>query len=307
MMTERKVPNNHTMADFAVLPDEAGSYQVPDDPNRGPIILLLVLGVMVVFSVVVFNAYKQGVRESDSASLPQIVTEGSFKTRPAPEEVDVASRTEMRVLEEVSGEEAAFDPSFGKDPEGEPSIAQVVIDKNESDDLSSRIEPHPKTTPSSSATGIGNTRSVIGQTGAPVDLRFGAKEPGTTREVIQDAPKITKPVEPTFRKPIETPPPRPAPVQTPSYTPQTSGSGDFYVQLGAVKSMEDADGVWLRAQKNAPNLFNSVSKYVQTVDLGAKGVWHRVQAGRFDSRADASDFCTQFKNRGGDCIVAMRK
>jgi len=44
-------------------------------------------------------------------------------------------------------------------------------------------------------------------------------------------------------------------------------------------------------------------KRVQRADLGARGVFYRLQVGAFDTRDNASAFCNHLKSRGGDCIV----
>ena len=45
---------------------------------------------------------------------------------------------------------------------------------------------------------------------------------------------------------------------------------------------------------------------IQEIDLGARGIFYRVQAGYFPDRASALELCTALKARGQDCLVVKR-
>jgi len=304
MTDDRRVTNESDASQYAVLPDEGGGYQVPDDPNRGPVILLLALGVVAVFGVVVWNAYKQGVRESETAVLPKIVSQGAFKTTPTAQER--VAGLELQVLDEVSGDDRADLEFVSQSVREEPvELAQDSTEQNEGG-LSSR-EISSSQSPQSIQT------EMIGNSGAPVDLLSGAgakakttiPQPKSKTQLVEE--EIKKSAVAIADRPIQKSKSRPEPVSEPEFVPVTSSSGTFYVQLAAVKSTEAVNAVWRKASNKSPKLFEKVVKDIQTVDLGAKGVWHRIQAGRFDSRANANAFCSKFKADGGDCIVAERK
>jgi hypothetical protein len=303
-MTEApKITRRSDLPDYAVLPDESGGYQIPEDPNRGPVVLLLALGVLVIFGLVVWNAYKQGVRDSDTAVLPKIVSDGAFKTTPDFE--DEISGLDFRVLDEVSGDKRAETITPVEQPrEGVVSLdgSQVSSDNN---DLSTRQNENSSLTTT-------QTEEVIGSAGQAVDLLSGVKPPieSSTKDEDSIDKAETAPQEVSaslVERPIETPKAAPEVKKQPEYMPAVSSDGTFFVQLAAVKSETAIDPTWRKAVNKAPKIFGSVNKSVQTVDLGAKGVWHRIQAGRFDSRGEANTFCKAFKDRGGDCIVTERK
>ncbi len=311
-MTDRR-PNqtkNDNMA-FAVLPDENGGYEMPNENNRGPLILAMALGVIAVFGVVVWNAYKQGVRHSDSTALPQIASEGAFKMRPLDPGGNADRNTDIRVLDQVGGDARAetdiAEMSVREEPV--PVLENVAIDANQANGLASKsISPSmPEVRRAQPQT------RQLGESGKPVDLRPGSKPAGSTviTEEIKPAPVVKKPAEPSSADinitPIQQPKPRVVPPKPASVSHQFAVDGGFVVQLAAVKTVDAVDDVWKNAGKKAPNLFENAQRHVQTVDLGPKGVWHRVQAGSFDSRADANVFCKAFKASGGDCIVAEKK
>ncbi len=310
-MTDRRSDqsSNDQLA-FAVLPDEAGGYEVPDGYNRGPMILALALGVIAVFGVVVWNAYKQGVRQSNSSALPQIASEGAFKSKPINPGGRADINTELHVLDQVGGsarEESAFNEIEVRE-EPVPVVENVAVESNAINGLSSKavVSSVPQSNNSSA------TRQ-IGKSGTPVDLRPGAKAPGSTIQTAQITPRptIKRPPAQTSADinvtPIQTPKPRASVPKPASIGVNFSVDGTYVVQLAAVKSSDAVGNIWDKASKNAPKLFENANRHVQTVDLGPKGVWHRVQAGSFDSRADANVFCKAYKAKGGDCIVALKK
>ena len=58
---------NHD-ADFGPYEEEYRGFEIRDDETaRGPLILTLAIGVLIVFAAVVWNTYRQGVRPQDGA------------------------------------------------------------------------------------------------------------------------------------------------------------------------------------------------------------------------------------------------
>lgn len=77
--------------------------------------------------------------------------------------------------------------------------------------------------------------------------------------------------------------------------------GSVYIQLAAVKSEGDAKTKWDKLKSSYPSL-NSLSLKVEKADLGAKGIFYRVQAGP-TSAANAATLCTKIKAAKGDCLI----
>ena len=76
----------------------------------------------------------------------------------------------------------------------------------------------------------------------------------------------------------------------------------FGIQLGALRSEQQAAAVWLSLKQKFPGLLGSLSHRVETYDSGARGVFYRLQAGPMPTKATAQDFCVQLKRQGQDCI-----
>lgn len=81
-----------------------------------------------------------------------------------------------------------------------------------------------------------------------------------------------------------------------------AAKGSVYIQLAAVKSEADAKTKWAKLKSSYQSL-SSLSLKVQKADLGAKGVFYRVQAGP-TSADNAASICAKIKSAKGDCIVA---
>lgn len=91
-----------------------------------------------------------------------------------------------------------------------------------------------------------------------------------------------------------------------SALPRFVASGPYVAQLAALRSEAAVDNAWRRFASRAPDLFANAHMDVQRADLGPGGVYHRVRAGYFADRANASLFCERIRQMGQDCIVAAR-
>ena len=76
----------------------------------------------------------------------------------------------------------------------------------------------------------------------------------------------------------------------------------FGIQLGALRSEQQADALWQRLTQKFPGLLGSLSHRVVSYDSGARGVFYRLQAGPMPTKSTAQDFCVQLKRQGQDCI-----
>lgn len=74
-------------------------------------------------------------------------------------------------------------------------------------------------------------------------------------------------------------------------TPVTAG-GDYFIQLGSVRSEDAARGEWKRIQSKFPVMLGDLSLTVEKADLGAKGVFYRIKAGDV-TREKAAMICDE--------------
>jgi hypothetical protein len=76
-----------------------------------------------------------------------------------------------------------------------------------------------------------------------------------------------------------------------------------YIQLGAFRELGDAKADWARLQKKFPESLGKLSMRTERADLGAKGVFYRLQAGKLPD-VRAKEICSQLKAGGQPgCII----
>jgi cell division septation protein DedD len=79
------------------------------------------------------------------------------------------------------------------------------------------------------------------------------------------------------------------------------------VQLAAVKNADEAAPEWSRLQQALGGQLDGLVLTVESVDLGTKGIYHRIQAGPFPDKAAAAAKCESIKQMNHDCLVVVRK
>jgi hypothetical protein len=92
-------------------------------------------------------------------------------------------------------------------------------------------------------------------------------------------------------------PSRPAPDAT------SNASGGFVVQLSSQKSESEALSSFRSLQAKFPNELGGRQPLIRRADLGSKGVFYRTLVGPFASAHEASQFCSNYKAAGGQCVV----
>ena len=89
---------------------------------------------------------------------------------------------------------------------------------------------------------------------------------------------------------------------TPTPTPALTAAGTYRLQLGALGSEDAAKQEWLRLQKQQPDVLGKLALSVSRVDLGAKGIYYRIQAGPIADATQAAQSCATLKSRNVGCI-----
>ena len=78
-------------------------------------------------------------------------------------------------------------------------------------------------------------------------------------------------------------------------TAQPAPAPAYFVQLASLNSSAAAKQAWDSLQEAHPALLGDMRLSVQSVDLGDRGVFYRVQTGPLPNRATAKDLCWQIK------------
>ncbi|MEM9573121.1 MAG: SPOR domain-containing protein [Pseudomonadota bacterium] len=267
--------------DFGPYEDEYRGFEIRDDETgRGPLILVLALGVLLIFSGVVWNTYRQGVRPTEGG-LPVIASDDApYKRSP-----------DKRGGVEVAGQDKAYYDSMDGlgDPALQKTAARNPIDIRRKDPVL--------------AGGPSQDTQPVEEESLPPIVYGEAEEPDVpATEDLQIASMQPVPQQ-TLPEIAETEAPA-APVI--AATSRFATSGSFQVQLAALRSREAAQNAWSGFQRTAPDLFYGATLDVQRADLGSKGVFYRLRVGSFADREAAKGFCADVKATGKDCMVVAK-
>jgi hypothetical protein len=98
-------------------------------------------------------------------------------------------------------------------------------------------------------------------------------------------------------------PPRGRTAALPPASPAHEPSGAFVVQLSSQRSEAEAQAAFRSLQAKFPNELGGRHPIIKRADLGSKGVYYRTMVGPFSSSREASQFCSNYKSAGGQCVV----
>ncbi|WP_096704444.1 SPOR domain-containing protein [Magnetospirillum sp. 15-1] len=158
--------------------------------------------------------------------------------------------------------------------------------------------PAPKTAPAAKVAVQPMEASPIPPAAAPVPPAY---QPVQERAAAPAQPEHMAPA--VVAQAPRTAPPPPAP--TPATSAKAPASGEFVVQLGAVRAADQADKEWLRIQKANADLLGALKSDIVRVELPGKGTFWRVRAAPLSEQA-ARQLCAELTARSQGCIVARR-
>lgn len=272
MGDRRKSPGGRRASEYVPLRN-SGDVRA-EDGRRGPLLLVGALAIVLVFAVVVWNAYSDGVQSDTAEAAPELSTSGAFKTPPR----------------EIAAAPAMVEP----DPAGllpEEELAGAPTD--------AVAEERPAPPPPAAA--------------APAPSRFTAPPPAPLKAPDSSpAPAVPAKPAPAQAAPVQTAaalPPAAQPVAQPTaagaYKPAFQAYGDHVVQIAATSSEATATAEWTKLQKAHPDLLSGAERFIQQADVNGRTVY-RLRVGSFASKADANAFCAAFKAKGGNCYPAVK-
>lgn len=80
--------------------------------------------------------------------------------------------------------------------------------------------------------------------------------------------------------------------------------GKVYIQLGSLKSYDQAESEWKRLSKKHADELGKYEPVIQKVDLGAdQGIYYRLRTGPFEDTEKASAICESLKGQKVGCVV----
>lgn len=135
--------------------------------------------------------------------------------------------------------------------------------------------------------------------------KFVAKTEAVTKTETAKTVDVVKPVAKPAKPAAQTAETKPAekPASLSAATQAASDGKMVYIQLGSYRNTAGASEDWGRLKKKHPALLGSLEMRTERVDLGSKGVFNRLQAGKV-SEAKAKEICETLKSSNpGGCMV----
>jgi len=195
-------------------------------------------------------------------------------------------------------------------------VAMSLNDGGETDvaPLSSEIITPPATTQSEPTEAETTQAAAPEPEPAPEPEVAAAPEeaaPAATAETEAAVPEAPSPevetadaeAAPEALVPAAPAPAAPAPAAT-AAAPATGGA--FVVQLAAVREEAAAGPAYKALQDKHSAILGGHALDVERADLGDRGIFYRVRAAGFDSKAAATTACGKLKAAGQDCLVRPR-
>jgi len=272
MGDRRKSPGGRRASEYVPLRDSGAARA--DDGRRGPLLLAGALLIVLVFAVVVWNAYSDGVQSDTAEIAPELSTSGAFKTPPR---------------------QIAAAPAPVETATVEPAVADLA-----GPPPGAAGEERPATPPPAEATTPPASKYT-----APPPAPLKAPEKAPVTAPAQTASVKPAPVPAVAPPTAAAPPPSVQPAAAGAYKPAFQSSGNHVVQIAATSSEASASTEWMRLQKAHPDLLASAERFIQQADVNGRTVY-RLRVGSFASKADAVSFCTAFKAQGGNCLPAVK-
>ena len=269
--------------------ENIGSFYIGRRPPPSPERVLPKGGLSVIaivaFIAIVWYAYPTAEDAQDATDLPVVLAaKESYKFTPD----DPGG---MKVPHQDS---TVFDPLDKKDASRvEKLLPGTEEPVNKDEVLKAETQEQPRT--------AGTEKLVT----APVaetpkaDVKAEAVKPVTA--AAAEKPKVeTKTETKTEAKPVA------VKTETAAAKPAAQASaatgGNVYIQLGSYRSTDGAATDWKKLKQKHPELLKGLDMRTQRVDLGEKGVFNRLQAGKV-SEARAKEICDALKADAGNCIV----
>lgn len=315
-----------------------GYRPAPPRPRRGLFSLLIVIAAVGAFCLLIWFVYTQGRRAGTEVVAPVIHADaGPTKVKPeSPGGMDVPNQDRLiyeRLRNDKDGgdgvehllpppetpmdrpqapppapaqtaraddEEAPPAPAVGAPATGAPAAPSSAAPVTARPDAApAQAVPAPAPAPAPAPTPAPAPARVAS---APVPLPpSSAPRPASPRPEVAkaEAPKVETPrPAPAPAPQVLTPPASPAP-QAASAPP--GGGGALRLQFASVPSDTQAVAEAQRIQRKHAAVLGGVALHIVRADLGAKGIYYRVQAGPLDE-AQARRLCDAVKAGGDNCI-----
>jgi cytoskeletal protein RodZ len=287
--------------------DEEAQARLQRISRRGRTLpALLVLVAIGAFVAIVWWAYRTANQTDAPTELPVVEAEpGEEKVRPESEGgLDVPNQDKLIYEQLGQGEQTAEVERLLPPPE-EPIEPPAPPAPSESAPDTAALTPPP---PPQEVPEAVEGEAPAGEAAVPpaeteaVPAAGGEADTAEAQPPVVPAPEpaVEAAPEPAAEPATEAAPAAPAPEEPAA---QVAAAGAFRIQLASVKSEADAQKEWTRLQKTHADLLGALTPTIQRADLGAQGIFYRIQGGPLANREAAASLCEQLKAKNQACLV----
>lgn len=287
-------------------------------PPRGLRVFLPVAAMVAVFGAVLWYSYPREEERRETLAVPVIKADiSSYKTIPADRggmDIPHKDSTVFQAIRETQegGEAATVENLL---PESEKPLPRAQLFAGLKTDLEEETAAAtPTPVPGPEIEDVAATAPPAPAAPAqPAETKVSSAAPSAVPE--RTPPPAAKPAATAQApKPVTTAQAKPAPAapaedKAPALAktePASGMPGDYYVQLGSMRTQEDARKAWKTFQAGFPSQLGKLDLRVQPVDLGSRGTYYRVQGGPI-AEAQARSICQAVtKQKPGGCLAVHR-
>lgn len=268
--------------------DEYEEYDEFDDANgerglSGFAVLIMGLVMIGAFFSVVWIAYQQGIKTGQTGlggNTPFVAAEPEpIKIENAANNVPVEDREVYDVFDGEDDEPVTVLAQGPEEPINRTStdpIGDLAAVTDGSADIGDAVEDRLASLAEEDAAVLDNNPEVDDPAPVPATPTLSVNNNTAQENTLPAAP------EPVAAGPL---------------------SGSHVVQIGAFRSNSDAMAQWSRIAAKLGDYAANKTPDVERADLGARGVYHRLRIGPFNSSGEASQYCAGLKERGQDCLI----
>lgn len=205
---------------------------------------------------------------------------------------DVYNIVEKKEVDNTVVENLLPKPETPKLPDIVPEVADVNTNAANLDEIVDEVAenkndlPQPKEVKAESQAVENSTASNV--PAKPADLLAGvsAQDPAANTAKAETPAKVEAPAK----------------IEAPAVV-NTASAGGWQIQLIASKNKTAVEKTWTDLSAKYADLKNMPHE-IQASDLGAQGMFYRLRAGSFASKAEAAQACANLKAKGlHDCIA----
>lgn len=221
---------------------------------------------------------------SEGGRTPLIVAEPEpYKVKPkAPGGLQVENQDKL-VYERVGGSTAEPVAENILPPPEAPKTPEQVVPETVIAEVVEEVAGKPVSTESVREV-VEKMPDVVKEAGIPIQA---TPEPVPAPAVVVSAPEAPEP-----KKSLE--------------SMVAALSGDYLVQIAALRSEEAAEGEWTRISKRHADLLGAYTSKIVRADLGERGIFFRLRAGPLKDRPAAEKLCESLAAQNVGCLVVRK-